>query len=51
MSLYSLKSFEIQKYYQNELQLNGDNSRNNLPKIKVEEFVINLNESKSVETH
>ena len=29
-----IANFEIQKYYQNELQNNGVYSRNNLPKIK-----------------
>ena len=35
MSLHSLTYFQIQNYYQNELQFNGVYSRNNLPKIKV----------------
>ena len=30
----SLTNFEIQKYYQDELKINGVYSRNNLPKIK-----------------
>ena len=29
-----LTNFEIQKYYQNELEFNGFYSRNNLPKVK-----------------
>ena len=31
---YPLKSFEIQRYYQNEPKFNGVFSRNNLPKKK-----------------
>ena len=29
---YTLKNFEIQKYYQNKPRFNGVYSRNNLPK-------------------
>ena len=29
-----LTNFEIQKYYQNKLKINGIYSRNDLPKIK-----------------
>ena len=31
---HPLNNFKIQKYYQNEPKLNGDYSRNNLPKVK-----------------
>ena len=34
MPPHPLKSFEIQKYYQNEPKFNDVYSRNNLPKIK-----------------
>ena len=42
----SFNYFEIQKYYQNELKINDDYSRNNLPKIKDGTYVIYLNERK-----
>ena len=51
MPLHHLTNFEIKKYYQNEPKFNGVYSRNNLPKIKEEAYVINIDESKSVETH
>ena len=38
----SFKNFEIQKCYQNEPKFNGVYSRNNLPKIKDEACIINL---------
>ena len=41
-----LTNFEIQDYYQNEPIYNGIYSRNNLPKIKNEAYVINLDEYK-----
>ena len=45
MPLHPLKSFEIQKYYQNEPRFNSAFSRNNLPKtIKDGAYVINLDE-------
>ena len=46
-----LTNFEIQKYYQNERNFNGVYSRNNLPEIKDEAYVINLNEFKSIGIH
>ena len=46
-----LTNFEIQKYYQNEHNLNGIYSKNNLPKTKDEASVINLDENESIETH
>ena len=46
-----LTYFEIKKYYQNEPKFNGVFSRNNLPKIKDEAYVINLDEYESVENH
>ena len=39
-----LTNFEIQKYYQNEAKFNGVYSRNNLPKIKVGPYIIDLDE-------
>ena len=51
MSPHSLTNFEIQKYYQNEPKFKGVYSRNNLPKIKNEANVINLDEFKSIGTH
>ena len=40
----------MQKYYQNEPKFNGVYLRNNLPKIKDEVYVINLDEYKSIGT-
>ena len=48
---HPLTNFEIQKYYQNERKFNTVYSRNNLPKVKDESYVINLDEFKSVGTH
>ena len=46
MPLLPLANFEIQKYYQNEPKLSGVYSRNNLPKAKNGEYIINLDEFK-----
>ena len=51
MQPHSLTNFEIQKYYQNEPEFNGVCSRNNLSNIKNGEYVINLDEFKSIGTH
>ena len=51
MLLRPLTKFEIQNFYQNETKFNGANSRNNLPKIKHEAAVINLQEYESIWTH
>ena len=51
MSPHPLKFFDIQKYYQNEPKFNGVYSRNNLPKIKDEAYVIYLDEYESIGTH
>ena len=51
MSPHLFTNFEIQKYYQNELKFNGVYSRKDLPKIKDEAYVININEFKSIGTH
>ena len=42
MPPHPLPNFEIQKYYQNELELNGIYSKCNLPKIKAAAYVINF---------
>ena len=41
----------MQKFYQNESELKGLYSRNNLPKIMDRTCVINLVEYNSIETH
>ena len=46
-----LTNFEIQKYYQNEPRFNGVYSRDNLPKIKDEAYVVNVDEYSDIETH
>ena len=51
MPPHPLTYFEIQKYYQNLPKLNGVCSRNNLPKIKDGAYVINLDDSKSIQSH
>ena len=58
MPPHLLTNFEIQKYYQNEVQLNLKNepkfnvvySRNNSPKVKDGAYVINLDQFKSIRT-
>ena len=47
----TFKSFEIQNYYQKEPKFNSVYSRNHLPKIKDEVYVINLDEYESIGTH
>ena len=51
MLRHPLTNFEIQKYYQNEPKFNGAYLRNNLPKIKDEAYVVNLDEFKSIGTN
>ena len=51
MPSHSLTNFEKQKYYQNKPNFNDFHSRNNLQKIKDGVYEINLDESKSIETH
>ena len=51
MPSHPLKTFEIQKYYQNEPKFNGAHSKNNLPNIKDGVYVKNLDEYKSIRTH
>ena len=48
---HPLTHFDIQKYCQNEPEINGVYSKNNLPKITYKVYVINLDEYKSIETH
>ena len=48
---HPLINFEIQKCYQNEPKFCGVYSRNCLPKIKYEAYVINLDEFKPIGTH
>ena len=51
MRPHPLTNFEKQKYYQNKPKFKGVYSRNNLPKIKDEAYVINLDKFKSVGTN
>ena len=51
MPSHPVANFEIQNYYQNEPKINGVYSRNNLPKIKDETYVINLDGFKLIGTH
>ena len=52
MPSHPLTNFEIQKYYENELRLNGAYSRDYLPKqIKDGTYVINPDEHKDTGTH
>ena len=51
MRPHPLTKFEIQKYYQNETRFNGVDSVDNLPKIKDEVYVINLDEYSDIGTH
>ena len=48
---HPLTNFKIQNYYQNERIFSGIYLRNNLPKIKDEAHVTNLDEFKSIRTH
>ena len=48
---HPLTNFKIQNYYQNERIFSGIYLRNNLPKIKDEAHVTNLDEFKSIQTH
>ena len=51
MPPHPLTNFEIQKYYENEPNINGVYSRNNLSQIKDGAYIINLDEYKSIGTH
>ena len=48
---HPLTNFKIQNYYQNEPIFSGIYLRNNLPKIKDEAHVTNLDKFKSIRTH
>ena len=48
---HRLTNFEIERYYQNERKFNGIYSWINLPKIKDEASVVNLDKFKSLGTH
>ena len=48
---HPLTNFEIQKYYQNEPKFNDVYSRYNLPIIKDDADVINLDDYESIGTH
>ena len=45
-----LTNFEMQRYYQNASKFNDVYSRNNLPKINDQAYVINLDEYESIGT-
>ena len=51
MPPHPLTNFEIQKYYENEPNINGVHSRNNLSQIKDGAYIINLDEYESIGTH
>ena len=46
-----LTNFEIQKCYEKEPRFNGFSLRDNLPKVKDEVYVINLDEYSDIGTH
>ena len=51
MPPHPLPNFEMQKFHQKEPKFNGVYSRNNLSKIKVGAYIINLDEYESIGTH
>ena len=51
MPPHPLTNFEIQLFYQKEPKFYGVYSRNHLPQIKNEGYVINFDEYKSTGTH
>ena len=52
MPRYPLTNSEIQKYYQNEPKFKGISLRNNLHKIKLGAYIVNLDElDKPLETY
>ena len=51
MPSYPLTNFEIQKYYQNDPRFNGLYSRDNLPKIDNEAYIITLDEYSDIGSH
>ena len=46
---HPLTNFEIQEYFKDEPRFNGVFSRNNLPNLKKEAYIINLDHSKNKE--
>ena len=48
---FPLTNFEIQKCYQNESRFNGVYSGDNLPKIKDETYVVNLDKYSDIGTY
>ena len=48
---HPLTNFEIKKYYQNEPRFNDVYSRDNLPKIKDEAYIINFDQYSDIEIH
>ena len=51
MPPHPLPNFEMQKFHQKEPKFNGVYSRNNLSKIKVRAYIINLDQYESIGTH
>ena len=51
MPPHPLTNFEIQKYYQNELKLNGVSSENKISKINDGTYIINFDGYESIGTH
>ena len=51
MLLHPLTNFEIQKYYRNEPRCNGVYSRDNLQKVDVGGYVINLDKYSDITTY
>ena len=51
MPSHPLTNFEIQKYYQGEPRFNDVYSRDNLPKLKDETYIIYLDEYSDLGTH
>ena len=51
MIRHPLTNFQTRRYYQNEPRFNGVYSRNNLPKIKDEVYLMNFDELKSIGSH
>ena len=51
MPPHPLTNFEIQKHHHNYTRFNGVYSRENLPKVKEEAYVINLDQYSDIGTH
>ena len=51
IALHPLTNFEIQKHYQSEPKFNGVYMKDNLHKIRVEAYIINLDEYESIGTN